>query len=147
VAEALEHRIGQSSCLGTRTAGGSPSTGLSWGESLCRGPVFVSFLVPFFSTTEPKTRATTRTHFGGHATTLRRNRGHQAAPISRLPAQISSISGNGVLAVVQLYARSRSVPVSVPISLAVSISVSVSVSVSESVSVSAVVSVTASENP
>jgi hypothetical protein len=93
VAETLEHRIGQHSCSGTRTAGGSPSKGLSWGESLRRGPVFVWFLVPFFSTTEPKTRAIIWTHFGGHATTLRRNRGHQAAPISGPLSQISSISG------------------------------------------------------
>ena len=74
-----------------------------------------------------------------------KEQGPPGGPHFQAPGTDFSISGNGVLAVVQFYARSRSVPASVPVSLAVSISLSVSIS--EPVSVPAVVSVTASENP
>ena len=66
-------------------------------EKICDGSSFRLIFVQFFSTTEPKTGAIIWTHFGVHATTLRRNRGHQAAPISRSLSQIFSNSGNGGL--------------------------------------------------
>ena len=122
----------------------SPSKGFPK-ESLVPGQFLVGFWFRFCQRPNPKRRPPHGRIFGSTLLFYKRVGGHQAAAIFGHPAEISAISGNGVLAVVQFYARSRSVPVSVPVSLAVSVTVSVSVSVSESVSVSAVVSVTASD--